>query len=61
LATQELSSETLSALSALIREANATLHAAEEAQHRRHELALRRRTLLVEDVEVSGPDGCILL
>ena len=49
--TLERSSETLSSLERVISEANTTLLKAQEAQHRRHELALRRRTLLGEDVD----------
>lgn len=49
--TLERSSETLSSLARVISEANTTLLKAQEAQHRRHELALRRRTLLGEDID----------
>jgi hypothetical protein len=46
-----VSSETLSSLALVITEASVTLHSAEEAQHRRHELSLRRRTLLGDDAD----------
>ena len=56
--TLERSSETLSSLAQVISEANATLLNAQDAQHRRHELALRRRTLLGEDVDGIAASTC---
>ena len=56
--TLERSSETLSSLAQVISEANATLLNAQDAQHRRHELALRRRTLLGEDIDGIAASTC---
>ena len=56
--TLERSSETLSSLAQVISEANATLLNAQDAQHRLHELALRRRTLLGEDIDSTAAAAC---